>query len=486
MTALLQVSDLAVVTTDAQATVLVEATSFTLHQGQVLTLLGESGSGKSLLAQVIMGTLPAGLSARGSIRVGAQESPAARGERRRALWGKQLALLPQEPWSALDPTMRTHAQVTETYRLVRGLSAQESVDRATRDLAQLGLAPASRQFPFQLSGGMAQRVAFAACTASGAPVLIVDEPTKGLDSDLRDQIVGLLRQVQAAGGAVLVITHDIGVPRALGGQVTVMRQSRVVETGASHDVLNAPQQAYTRALLNADPTRWPDSPRCASDTAARTVDAQPLVEGCGLTQRFGPNILFECLSLRLHPGERLAITGASGSGKTTLGNIVLGLVKPTAGSVARRKGLHPQAFQKLYQDPLAAFAPRVRLCTALQDLMNRHRLPPFILPPLLNRLGLDETLLQRLPDQVSGGELQRIALARVLLLQPALLFADEPTSRLDPISQQQTMALLTSTLAERGGAMLLVTHDATLARKVCERRVCVGSTESAEAATVAP
>ena len=222
---LLDVRELTVQTGAPHAKTLVDAASFSLHAGEVLTLLGESGSGKSLLAQAVMGTLPADLIARGLLRVGGRESRADDPEQRRALWGRQMVLLPQEPWSALDPIMRAHAQVAETHRLVRGLPAALASRQATADLVRLGLGADASKYPFLLSGGMAQRVAFAATTASQAPVLIADEPTKGLDYAMRDQVVELLRSALAAGGALLVITHDVAVPRALGGQVAVMRDA---------------------------------------------------------------------------------------------------------------------------------------------------------------------------------------------------------------------------------------------------------------------
>lgn len=474
---LLEVLDLAVVTAASPARALVEDVSFSLRAGEVLTLLGESGSGKSLLAQAVMGTLPAGLVARGRVRVGGVESRADEPNARRAQWGRQLALLPQEPWSALDPTMRAHAQVAETHRLVRGLPAAQASERATADLARLGLAADGSKYPFRLSGGMAQRVAFAATTAAGAPVLIVDEPTKGLDHDLRDQVIQLLQGVLTTGGALLVITHDVALPRALGGQVAVMREAQVVERGPCPQVLGSPSGAYTRELLAAEPTRWPDAPAAATGARrqANAAHDPPLVEARDITLSFGPRALFENLTLAVRAGERLAITGPSGSGKTSLGNVLLGLARPNAGTVRRAPGVGPQAFQKLYQDPLAAFAPRLMLRTALQDLMHLHRTPPDALPALMDRLGLSPVLLERRPDQVSGGELQRIALARILLLQPALVFADEPTSRLDPINQKLTIELLSSTLAEQGGALLLVTHDPVLARKASDRWLAIGT-----------
>ena len=476
---LLDVRELTVQTGAPHAKTLVDATSFSLHAGEVLTLLGESGSGKSLLAQAVMGTLPGDLIAGGLVRVGGRESRADDPEQRRALWGRQLVLLPQEPWSALDPIMRAHAQVAETHQLVRGLPAALASRQATADLVRLGLGADASKYPFLLSGGMAQRVAFAATTASQAPVLIVDEPTKGLDHAMRDEVVELLRSALAAGGALLVITHDVAVPRALGGQVAVMRDARIVEMGSSAQVLRAPAHSYTRELLAAEPASWPEMPDATAGALADPAEVQPLIDARDLTLRFGPRTVFENLTLEVRAGERLAITGPSGSGKTSLGDVLLGLIRPTSGKVIRAPELKAQGLQKLYQDPLAAFAPQLKLRTAMDDLMRLHRRPPQGLPVLLEKLGCDAALLERRPDQVSGGELQRIALARILLLQPSLVFADEPTSRLDPITQKLTMDLLMRSLAEYGGTLLLVTHDPILARKSSHRCLTIGVSSQA-------
>jgi peptide/nickel transport system ATP-binding protein len=474
--ALLDVRDLSVRTLASPHTTLVNEVSFSLHAGEAFTLLGESGSGKSLLAQAIMGNLPNTLQARGVVRVGKREMRAEYAGEQRALWGRELALLPQEPWAALDPTMRALPQVAETYQLVRGYTAQDAAARATSDLERLGLSAHTKKFPHLLSGGMAQRVAFGATVAGGAPILIVDEPTKALDHALRDQIVGLLKDVLAAGGAVFVITHDVSVPRSLGGTVAVMRDAQILEIGQSDTVLQQPAHSYTRALLAAEPERWPITDEASPCRDGDPASREPLLIARALTQRFGEHTLFQNVDVALQRGERVSITGPSGSGKTTLGNVLLGLRTPSAGSVTRARELNPQAFQKLYQDPLAAFAPQLQVRVALRDLMQLHRLRDDAYLPWLEKLGLNEALLDRLPAQVSGGELQRIALARILALQPALIFADEPTSRLDPISQQQTMALLTSSIAEQGGALVLVTHDPFLAQKLTHRRIDIGKT----------
>jgi peptide/nickel transport system ATP-binding protein len=446
---------------------LVRPVSFAIAPGQALSLLGESGSGKSLIAHALMGTLPGPLRATGRLRIDGEASDAADPAARRRLWGRRLALLPQEPWLALDPTMRVIDQIAESHALVGhpGEDLDASERRAQEDLDALGLRAAARQFPFAISGGMAQRVAFLATRAGGARVLIADEPTKGLDADLRDQVVRLMQAVLARGGAVLIITHDVQVARQLGGRAAVMLDGRMVEEGPAEAVLSAPRHAYTRRLLAAEPAAWAPLPAPAAGGL--------VLRGRGLSKRFGGRTLFAGVDLDIHAGERVAIAGASGSGKTTLGNLLLGLLRPDAGTVARGPGVGRLGLQKLYQDPAAAFAPRIALRASIEDLVRRHRIDPRAPARLMERLRLDAGLLDRLPGQVSGGELQRFALVRVLLLRPALLFADEPTSRLDPITQQETMALLAEAAAEHGCALLLVTHEQALADRMATRRIAL-------------
>lgn len=450
----------------AGAQVLVQGVSFTLAAGESVCVLGESGSGKSLMAQALLATLPPGLQARGEVRL---QGRVADDAARRAAWGRQLALLPQEPWSALDPTMRAGAQVAEVHRHLHRRTPAAAAQAAAAGLARLGLpAVAGTRFPHQLSGGMAQRVALAATLAGGAPLVVVDEPTKGLDTERRDDVVALLRQLLAAGGAVLAITHDVAVARALGGQVLVLRDAQVVEQGPAALVLGRPQHAYTQALLAAEPAAWP--PR-----AAPAAPPGPLqLQARGLALARGGRTLFSGVDLDLHAGDRVALVGPSGAGKTSLGQVLLGLIPPDAGSVRAGPGVGPLGRQKLYQDPLAAFAPTVPLRRALDSFLRLHRLPVAALHTLREALGLADTLLDRLPHQVSGGELQRVALLRVLLLAPAVLFADEPTSRLDPLTQQHTLALLDRQLEARGGALVLVTHDPVLAARMADRTLRVG------------
>lgn len=459
-TPLLRVDDLAI----HGDGVTIAPVSLSLAPGERLTLLGETGSGKSLIAQAIMGTLPRGLAARGRLAIDGEAFEAADGRSRRPLWGRTLALLPQEPWHALDPTMRAVHQVAESHHHVAGRGKHDARQAARADLAELGLAEAGHKLPGELSGGMAQRVAFAAASAGGATIVIADEPTKGLDAPRRDAVVELLARTPERGGALLTITHDIDVARRLGGEVAILRQGQVVEHGPAERLLSAPQSDYGQRLLAAEPARWPAPPPLSGDRGA------PVVAATGLAKTRGGRELFRGLSLAIQPGEIVGVVGPSGCGKSTLGDMLLGVAPADAGEIHHAPG-SPLGRQKLYQDPPAAFSPHWTLGRLLDDLVRRHRLDRRAIPPWMARLGLDERLLARRPGEISGGELQRFAILRVLLLEPRFLFADEPTSRLDPITQRETLALLVELARERRCGVMLVSHDPALIERLCDRRL---------------
>jgi ABC-type glutathione transport system ATPase component len=456
MSVLLQVKDLAIHTRAGMP--LLQGAALQLNAGERLTIVGESGAGKSILAQAIMGTLPDALHASGSICIAGQATDGLR-EKTQPLWGRVLTMLPQEPWTALSPLMRMQPQVAESARYAAGQSWPAAQKAALERMTQLGIGPAAQQWLHQISGGMAQRVGVASLGLAGAQLLLADEPTKGLDAGSAAAVAQLLQAAAAQDQALLTITHDLELARLLGGKLMVMQRGAVVESGAADEVLQNPQHAYTQQLVAAQPKNW--KPLVQPFASQSTNEA--VIEGNSLSKAFGRNQLFKERSIALQRGEIMAISGTSGCGKTTLGNILLGVVKPDAGLV-HRANLPTHRFGKLYQDPPAAFAPQRRLRDAMQDLAQLHGLNLAKLPQLLSDLGLQESLLERLPSEVSGGELQRIALARLLLIEPAFIFADEPTSRLDVITQQHTMQLLVRSMQENNCAMLLVSHDADLAR----------------------
>lgn len=447
-----------------QGRTLLEACSFALNTGERLTMVGESGAGKSLLAQAIMGTLPAALRVSGSIRMGGVETHGLRALTQ-PLWGRSVMMLPQEPRSALSSLMRMQNQVAEAARYARGLPRPQAQTAARECLQTLGLGPAVQQWLHQISGGMAQRVGVACASVAHAQLLIADEPTKGLDPSACQQVAQLLMAAQTEGQALLTITHDLDLAQQLGGQIAVLRQGRVVEQGPAQQVLQNPQHVYTRELVAAQPRHWPAYP------FATCADMPPLLQARGLSKRFGARTLFERLDLTLRAGEVVAISGPSGCGKTTLGNVLLGIAQADAGQVQRPSNVPVWKFQKLYQDPPAAFSPFRTLGQALADVRRLHSLPEPGQLRWMQALGLDAGLLARRPHEVSGGELQRFALLRLMLLQPAFIFADEPTSRLDPITQRNTMQVLCESAAQSGCSVLLVTHDDNLARNSSHQHV---------------
>ncbi|MGI3169934.1 ABC transporter ATP-binding protein [Pseudooceanicola sp. C21-150M6] len=454
------------ITVSQGGTPILHPVSLRLEAGEPLVILGETGSGKSLLAQAIMGTLPRDLTARGRVALGDHLLDAARPEGFRPLWGRQIAVLPQEPWLSLDPLMRACGQVAEAHRLVRGLGTAEARAQAAGDLDRLGLTGAGPRYPHELSGGMAQRVAIAAARAGGARIVIADEPTKGLDAARRDEVADLLLAELARGGGLLVITHDLALARRIGGRMIVLRDGRVVESGPTGNVMAAPAQPYTRDLIAADPENW--------DRRKPAAAGAPVLTVTGLAADRGGAELFSDLSFELTEGRMLGVTGPSGCGKSTLGDVALGLLRPAAGQVERAEGLAATAFQKLYQDPVAAFPRHRTLGRTLADVARRHGQSQARIDALMPRLGLAPVLLTRRPDAVSGGELQRLALLRLLLVRPKFIFADEPTSRLDPITQKQVIDLLCETATTEGCAIMLVSHDPALVARTAEQVLPIG------------
>jgi ABC-type glutathione transport system ATPase component len=451
---------------------IVRRVDFAVAPGEAVCLVGETGAGKSLVAEALLGLLPAGLRAEGRVALGpggwrALDQP----EALRAGWGRDIFLLPQEPGEALDPTMRLLGQVEDAVPD----GQPNRMARALARLAAFGLdRAAARRIPAALSGGMAQRGLLAIAAECPAPVLVADEPTKGLDRARRAEVARMLRAMMAAGRALLIVTHDLELPALLGARMLVLHEGVLVEEGPAGQVLAAPQHPWTRLLVQAQPAHWQARPA--------PLPVEMLVEARGVGFGWSAHSpLFSGIDLALRAGEIVGLAGPSGSGKSTLCDLLLGLRRPSAGQVrwrgqdiARDRRLRravQRSVQKLFQDPGAAFPPHRRLRAVFGDLAAVTEAPLDRLPPLLDRLGVRADVLGRRVGEISGGEAQRLSLARALLLRPAALVADEPTSRLDAVTQAELCRLLLELADETGLAVLLVSHDDALLGAMASRTV---------------
>ncbi|CAM3649639.1 Glutathione import ATP-binding protein GsiA [Vibrio aerogenes CECT 7868] len=458
MTSLIQVSHLEVFHGDQR---IVGPVSFALDRRESLTILGETGAGKSLLVKSVIGDLPPGFHAKGEIWLSGKALHALPAAEREQCWGKDFSILPQEPSLALDPLMKISGQVTEVHELVCQQSADQAEQSFQAQLEEIGLSGHGEKYPSQLSGGMAQRSAYLCATSAGGQVLIADEPTKGLDNDHRDRLVEMLAQHREKE-TLITITHDTQVAEQLGGQLIVLRDGEVLEQGQAADILSHPQHDYTRQLIEAThPQYWPDRPQPHMQ--------QPLLSAHQLTVAAGNRTLLEDLSFTLHKGEILGISGPSGCGKSTLCQVILGLIPQQSGEIEYFESFRPGEKLKLYQDPPGAFAPQCTLGTLMNDICKQFAIRHSAVLQMMQRLNLHPDLLARTPRQVSGGELQRFAMLRVLLLKPKLLIADEPATRLDPLTAKETLALLMEVVQEIGCTMILVSHKKDLLSRLCHR-----------------
>lgn len=444
---------------------LVEPISFKIETGQALTILGETGSGKSLLAQALMGALPEGLITEGTIYI--DNTPTSPKDIH-ALWGKRLAMLAQEPTRSLDPTMNILEQTAEGYRFVANLDKTTAHQKSQELLSTLGLGDYHDYYPHELSGGMAQRVAFCVASSGGATIVLADEPTKGLDDKNRQIVIDLLCRIVQNGGTLLTITHDIDVATALcqtdHSRLMVMKKGMLLEEGDGKTLIQSPQSDYAKKLISCAPSNWQMPIK-----SPITTDVQVSLDNIAIKR--GKKTLFEGLNLQIHQGETIGIVGRSGIGKSSLGDVICGLLPPSQGKITWTTPPKRHHVLKLYQDPPSAFAPHLPLQVLLDDVINKHALDRSRIPYLLDKLSLNPALLSRTADNVSGGELQRIAILRCLLLNPVLLFADEVTSRLDPITQQETMDLLVEQCKENNCTLILVSHDPHLTEYYCDTKV---------------
>jgi len=479
-----------------------EHISFDVNAGEIVCLLGESGSGKSIISFAVMGLLPDTVRvSAGEIRLGDDNLLALSAAELRGKRGDDVAMIFQEPMTALNPVMTCGEQIDELLAEHTGHSAGERRAKTLDMLAAVKLPEPDRiyaSYPHQLSGGQRQRIMIAMALILEPRLLIADEPTTALDVTTQAEVLALIKTLQRERGtAVLFITHDMGVVAEIADRVVVLQHGRQVETGGKQQVLTAPREDYTRMLIESVPGIEPPALReAASGRIALSVSGLGKVYSSGgWFQKKRRTEAAHDVSIELRAGETVGIVGESGSGKSTVARCITRLIDPTAGSM--RLGdtqldsvdrdslkLARKRIQIVFQDPYRSLDPRQRVGEAIiegplnfglsrESAMARAR-------ELMSLVRLSPDVLSRYPSEFSGGQRQRISIARALALDPEVLICDEAVSALDVSVQAQVLKLLEEIQAQLNLAILFITHDLRVAAQICDRVLVMQSGQVVE------
>ncbi|HLT60400.1 MAG TPA: ABC transporter ATP-binding protein [Microlunatus sp.] len=489
----------------------------TVRRGEILGVVGESGSGKSLTAATVPGLLPASLTVRGSIQLAGgkdgqtTELVAASEAVLRRVRGRRVSMVFQDPMSSLSPVHTVGRQITELLTEHEGLKRRDPAarQRVIDALGRVGIPrPEERidAYTFQLSGGMRQRAMIAMALITNPRLVIADEPTTALDVTTQAQILDLLAELKESSGlSLMFITHDLGVVAEIADRVVVMRHGKVVEQGSVDQIFHDPRHDYTKHLLSSLPQRGgaPVTVRQRTEPAARVPERPPVLQVRDLSmefttsagRRFGPRRkavvkAVDGVSFQVRPGRTLGIVGESGCGKTTLGRTLLRAYRPTAGSIGYRDddraepvdlaGLgerellpYRRRLRMIFQDPYGSLNPRMTVQQVVAEPLHaagetrRSELRDRA-AEALRRVGLRPEMLNRYPHAFSGGERQRIGIARALITRPRLVVADEAVSALDVSIRAQVLDLLAELQQELDLTYVFVSHDLSVVQRICD------------------
>lgn len=491
---LIEIRDLAVeFVSGDKAQRVVEGVSFDIRKGETLALVGESGSGKSVTAHSILRLLPYPLARHpsGTIHYAGEDLLKLDERRLRGIRGNRIAMVFQEPMTSLNPLHTIEKQINEVLTLHKGLSGNAATARTLELLELVGIPEPQKRlksYPHELSGGQRQRVMIAMALANEPELLIADEPTTALDVTVQLKILELLKDLQSRlGMALLLITHDLNLVRRIAHRVCVMQRGRIVEQSPCNELFHAPRHAYTQELLAAVPSGGPaDNPvgepmleikdlrvwfPIRKGLLRRTVDHVKAVDGIDFT---------------LHKGQTLGIVGESGSGKSTLGLAILRLLG-SRGSIRfhgqpldslTQQQVRPlrREMQVVFQDPFGSLSPRMSVGQIVGEGLQIHGIGTPVeqeraIVEALVEVGLDPETRHRYPHEFSGGQRQRIAIARALVLKPALILLDEPTSALDRTVQRQVVELLRSLQHKYDLTYLFISHDLAVVKALSHQLV---------------
>ena len=503
---LIRVDGLSVMT---RSSTILDDITFDLERGSRVGIIGESGSGKTMTALAILGLLPEGLRATGSIKLRGTEL-IGRPERELVTTrGNSISMIFQEPMTALNPVMRIGKQISEPLQVHQDMSSKESMEVVVRLLDSVGIREPERRaraFPHELSGGQRQRAMIGMALANGPALVIADEPTTALDVTVQARVLKVLRdQVVARDTALVLITHDLPVVASVAERVIVLKDGKMVEQGPAQQVFERPSEKYTRALVDSVPPMSrsaevpPKHPRPASEhePIVKIKDASKIyrLRRKSLTDPAPLISAVDSVSLEVHRGETLGIVGESGSGKSTLARLMMGLEKPTSGDIEvdgipldSKPNLDRvrHVAQMVFQDPMGSLDPRILVEDVVAEPLRALGIGgdhAQRVRELLEAVSLPADSASRYPHEFSGGQRQRIAIARALAPGPRLLIADEPVSALDMSVQTVTLALLDSLKQEFELTMVFISHDLSVIHEISDRVVVLENGRIVEAGT---